>query len=108
MLVSIKLPSTSRVDQDSWAINRWRITVYVSAQFLLSRFPGKRTEHVYSTSHDALTNLWPNLLMREEELRTLRSEYSTSFLVRILPDPLSARLWTNPDDTRQVRMAMRY
>src|SRR6266404_6136478 len=84
------------------------VSVYVSAQFLLLQYPGKRSDQVYSTSQDAVTNLWPYLLMREEELRVLRSEYSKSFLVKILPDALSARLWTNPDDPRQVRMAMRY
>lgn len=84
--------------------------VYVSAQILLiSNFNGSRTEMVMSQAKDGVTNFWPFLKERQKELKILRDQWKTGFLRKVLPDdPLSARLWTNPDDLSQVQIAMRH
>ncbi|KAJ6584873.1 hypothetical protein B0H19DRAFT_1015632 [Mycena capillaripes] len=60
----------------------------------------------------AITNLWPYLKQRNQELSTRKQRYSSSFLSRFFSDgarnPISERLWTSPDHERQIVIALRF
>jgi len=83
-------------------------TVYVSAQFVLCQeFPGERTNFVLSRAQDCFTNLWPYLIFRRQEKARLKQLYETSFLSRFAPNPMSERLWGNPDTGNEVCSTLR-
>jgi hypothetical protein len=58
------------------------------------------------------TNLWPYLRQRRAEVAARREAYSLSFLAKFFhglePISISARLWTSPDNEKQVVLALRY
>ncbi|KAG8838535.1 hypothetical protein FRB91_007579, partial [Serendipita sp. 411] len=101
------------VDEDSrtmccLASRLLRYAVFVSAQFILcEEFPGRRTERVLSRAQDCFSNLWPYLLARRAEVSLLKSRYSKLFLSRYVPNPLSKRIWGNPDFGDEVSRALR-
>jgi hypothetical protein len=83
-------------------------TVYVSAQFVLcEEFPGKRTDSLLSRAQDCFSNLWPYLIFRRQEKAKLKRLYDTSFLSRFAPNPMSERLWGNPDTGDEISSALR-
>jgi hypothetical protein len=59
-----------------------------------------------------MTNMWPYLRQRQNEMSFWRGIFQNSFVGRYISalgiEPLSARLWASPDDEKQVIVALRY
>lgn len=59
-----------------------------------------------------MTNFWPYLRLRMAEVSQRRYAFRQSFLGQYVDslgyDPLSAHLWTSPDDEKQVDIALRF
>lgn len=89
-------------------------TVYLSASHLLKqRHAGHRLSQDTARYSQAMTNMWPYLRIRGTEAAQRRRTYEVSFLgtfirTRGLPEPIAARLWSSPDDHKQIGMALRY
>lgn len=96
---------------DTWLI---AYIVYLSASHILrQRHTGLRLSQDIAQYSQAMTNMWPYLRVRENEAAERRRAYEASFLgtfmrTRGLPEPIAARLWSSPDDHRQIGMALRY
>ncbi|KAJ7784704.1 hypothetical protein B0H16DRAFT_1402773 [Mycena metata] len=89
--------------------------VYLSAFHRLNRnFAGKRLTAVLKEYPRAqtMTNMWPYLKQRTEEVSARKREYSSSFLGRLFPrdssGTISEQLWTSPDHERQIVIALRF
>jgi hypothetical protein len=58
-----------------------------------------------------MMNMWPYLRQRRDEVAFWRRVFQNSFVGRYSSafgiEPLSARLWTSPDDEKQVTVALR-
>ncbi|KAG8791188.1 hypothetical protein FRC17_008788, partial [Serendipita sp. 399] len=86
-----------------------RYAVFVSAQFILAEeFPGARTEQVLSRAQDCFSNIWPYLRARRAEVASLKSKYSSMFLSRYVPNPLSEQMWMKSDRGDEVSRALRF
>ena len=88
--------------------------VYLSASCILaSEYHGRRLqEDVLRTHSQAMTNMWPYLRARRVEVEQRKRVYETSFLARIfhrcgLANPVARRLWTSPDCSKQLLVAVR-
>jgi hypothetical protein len=56
-----------------------------------------------------MTNMWPYLRVRQEELIERRRIYCDSFLGRVIHQGhISDRLWTSPDNDKQATVAVRF
>ncbi|KAJ7147548.1 hypothetical protein C8R43DRAFT_1195974 [Mycena crocata] len=87
--------------------------LYLSAfQRLTQNFAGKRLSMVLAKHSQAMTNMWPYLKQRTQELSFRKYKYNASFLSRLFPsgtsNPISERLWTSPDHERQIVIALRF
>lgn len=57
-----------------------------------------------------MTNMWPYLRLRRQELAQRRGMYEASFLSRVFERNraiISPRLWTSPDHEHQAMMVVR-
>ncbi|KIJ64462.1 hypothetical protein HYDPIDRAFT_167784 [Hydnomerulius pinastri MD-312] len=91
----------------------FRYAVYLSAAHILSKkYSGQRLTAIFEQYSQSMTNMWPYLRLRDREVSSRRQVYKQSFLGRyrdsISFDPLSERLWSSPDNEKQVQMALRY
>ncbi|KAJ7043997.1 hypothetical protein C8F04DRAFT_1228868 [Mycena alexandri] len=91
------------------------LLIYLSAFHRLNRnFAGKRLTAMLKKypQAQAMTNMWPYLKQRTQEVSARKREYSSSFLGRLFPldssGPISEQLWTSPDDERQIVIALRF
>ncbi|KAJ6619524.1 hypothetical protein B0H10DRAFT_2026031 [Mycena sp. CBHHK59/15] len=89
--------------------------VYLSAFHRLARdFPGRRLKMLLEQHPQAMTmtNMWPYLEQRAQELSTRKQQYLSSFLNRLFPScatgSILERLWTSPDHEKQIVMALRF
>jgi hypothetical protein len=85
-------------------------SVYISAVYRLRReFPGRRLEAVIQQYSPNMTNMWPYLRQREQEILTRKRAYQASFLSQALDGRynISERLWTSPDHVKQTTIAVR-
>ncbi|PFH53921.1 hypothetical protein AMATHDRAFT_53581, partial [Amanita thiersii Skay4041] len=57
-----------------------------------------------------MTNMWPYLRQRQQEVSTRKTMYSKSFLSKTVKEwyTLSEHLWTSPDHEKQVIIALRW
>lgn len=88
-------------------------TVYSSAYYKLSRcFSGQRLSLVLQQSNSPLmTNFWPYLRQREQEVLERKNVVMGSFLQPAFRGPselISERLWSSPDNEKQVTLALRF
>jgi hypothetical protein len=87
--------------------------VYSSAYHKLSRdFSGRRLSLVLQQAHSPLmTNFWPYLRQREQEVLERKNAVMNSFLHPVFRGPsrlISERLWSSPDNEKQVTLALRF
>lgn len=83
---------------------------YISAVHRLRRdFPGRRLEAVIQQYSPNMTNMWPYLRQRENEVSTRKQAYRASFLNLALKghNMILGRLWTSPDHVKQITIAVR-
>ncbi|KAF5369567.1 hypothetical protein D9758_002578 [Tetrapyrgos nigripes] len=90
-----------------------RRAAFVSAGTRISRdFAGKRLESVIAEYPPHIYNFWPYLQQRQKELTERHERYIQSFLGKFFsrenPHIVSQRLWTSPDNERQVVIALRF
>ncbi|KAJ7645481.1 hypothetical protein DFH06DRAFT_1283250 [Mycena polygramma] len=91
----------------------FRYAAYLSATHRLRRdFAGKRLVLVLEKCPQAITNMWPYLKQRTQELSARKRQYNASFLGRHFPSgassPISEHLWTSPDHEKQIGIALRF
>ncbi|KIL67864.1 hypothetical protein M378DRAFT_984157 [Amanita muscaria Koide BX008] len=89
----------------------FRYSAHLSAYHRLRReFPGQRTETQMKRSNANMTNVWPYLLQRQQELSTRKRIYMESFLSKAVGEwfTLTEHLWTSPDDPKQATVAIRF
>lgn len=89
----------------------FRYSAHLSAYHRLRReFPGQRTETQMKRSNANMTNVWPYLLQRQQELSTRKRIYRESFLSKAVGEwfTLTEHLWTSPDDPKQATVAIRF
>ncbi|KAJ7175735.1 hypothetical protein C8R46DRAFT_1249351 [Mycena filopes] len=107
----------SAVDDPADLRNCVLVSLYLSASHRLRRdFAGARLAGVLTTYAQALTmtDMWPYLRQREEEVRARKQEYSASFLGRhgaiasSADNAISELLWASPDHERQIVIALRF
>ncbi|KAJ7758529.1 hypothetical protein DFH07DRAFT_741558 [Mycena maculata] len=87
--------------------------MYLSAFHRLTRyFAGERLSAVLKKHSETMTDMWPYLEQRTQELCGRKRQYSSSFLGRVFPpgssSAISDRLWTSPDHERQTVVALRF
>ncbi|KAG6336762.1 hypothetical protein ID866_2331 [Astraeus odoratus] len=90
-----------------------RYAVYLSAVYILERkYHGRRLDSLFQQYSRNTSNLWPYLRFREREVIERHQAFSKSFLGMFVKspsfDPMSAHLWSSPDNERQVEVALRY
>ncbi len=88
-------------------------TVYSSAYYKLSRnFSGRRLSLVLQHSNSPLmTNFWPYLRRREQEVFERKDAVVNSFFNSAFRGPselISERLWSSPENEKQVTVALRF
>jgi hypothetical protein len=88
-------------------------TVYSSAYYKLSRdFSGRRLSLVLQQcSSPLMTNFWPYLRQREQEVLKRKNTVMGSFLESAFRGPnelVSERLWSSPENEKQVTVALRF
>ncbi|KAF9220988.1 hypothetical protein BS17DRAFT_713155, partial [Gyrodon lividus] len=75
-------------------------------------YPGRRLDVILQHYPQNMTNYWPYLRLRNNEVLLRRQAYKRSFLGRytdsMLYDPLHEHLWGSPDDEKQVEIALRF
>ncbi|SJL07371.1 uncharacterized protein ARMOST_10718 [Armillaria ostoyae] len=90
----------------------FRYAVYLSAsQRILRDFPGRRFALLLETYPQNMTNMWPYLRLRKQEVAQRRGMYEASFLSRVFEQNkaiISPRVWTSPDHEHQAMMAVRF
>ncbi|KAH7885373.1 hypothetical protein F5I97DRAFT_1810885 [Phlebopus sp. FC_14] len=91
----------------------FRYAVYLSAAHILSKkYPGRRLDVVSNRYSPKVTNMWPYLRLRDDEVDYRRQAFKASFLGKFACslsfDPLFEHLWSSPDDERQVEIALRF
>ncbi|CCL98412.1 uncharacterized protein FIBRA_00409 [Fibroporia radiculosa] len=91
-----------------------RYAVYLSASSILSRYYGGRRfeQEVTDCYSQAMINMWPYLRLRKTEAIQRLRVYERSFLHNFfegngLSNPIAMRLWSSPDDERQIVIALR-
>lgn len=89
------------------------LVVYLSAAHILAqKYYGRRLDQIKKRHPQNMTNMWPYLRQRQNEVAFWRQAFQNSFVGRYSSalgiEPLSARLWTSPDDEKQVMVALRY
>ncbi|KAK0221972.1 hypothetical protein IW262DRAFT_1377186 [Armillaria fumosa] len=90
----------------------FRYAVYLSAsQRILRGFSGRRFALLLEAYPQNMTNMWPYLRLRNQEVAQRRGMYEASFLARVFERNemvISPRLWTSPDHEHQAKMAVRF
>ncbi|OJA09603.1 hypothetical protein AZE42_10264 [Rhizopogon vesiculosus] len=91
----------------------FRYAVYLSAAHILAqKYRGRRLDEIVKRYPQNMTNMWPYLRQRQNEVSLWRRAFQISFIGRYISalgiEPLSARLWASPDDEKQVVVALRY
>ncbi|KAK0449224.1 hypothetical protein EV421DRAFT_1899904 [Armillaria borealis] len=90
----------------------FRYAVYLSAsQKILRDFPGRRFALLLEAYPQNMTNMWPYLRLRKQELDQRRGMYEASFLSRVFERNkaiISPRLWSSPDHEHQAMVAVRF
>ncbi|KAG8737237.1 hypothetical protein FRC10_008407 [Ceratobasidium sp. 414] len=97
----------------------WRYAVYLSATHTLMRdFPGSRLNAVQANIKEPrMTSMWAYLRARQKEAETRRKAFEQTWLGRCIQkedisvcnrNPVSAQMWTSPDDERQIVVALRF
>ncbi|KAG9101239.1 hypothetical protein FRC06_003247 [Ceratobasidium sp. 370] len=97
----------------------WRYAVYLSATHTLMRdFPGSRLNAVQANIKEPrMTSMWAYLRARQKEVDTRRKTFEQTWLGRCIQredisicnhNPINARMWTSPDDERQIVVALRF
>ncbi|KAG8682606.1 hypothetical protein FRC08_014862, partial [Ceratobasidium sp. 394] len=97
----------------------WRYAVYLSATHALMRgFAGSRLNAVLANIKEPrMTSMWTYLRARREETEARRKTFEQTWLGRCIQrenvpicdrNPVSARMWTSPDDERQIVVALRF
>jgi hypothetical protein len=95
------------------------VVVYLSATHTLVRdFPGSRLEIIRSgIKEPRMTNMWAYLYARQDEVATRRKTFEQTWLGHCFKtgiqglcngNPISSRVWTSPDDERQIVVALRF
>jgi hypothetical protein len=56
-----------------------------------------------------MTDMWPYLRIRENEVATRRRIYKESFIAGFYKDfePISSKIWSSPDNPKQYEVAIR-
>ncbi|CAL1712780.1 unnamed protein product [Somion occarium] len=88
-----------------------RYALYLSASPILQRkFPGKRLEDVSRRYSPTMSNMWPYLRLRQDEIAERRKIYHESFLSRIFKgrNPIAISLWASGNHENQLRIALRF
>ncbi|TFY61292.1 hypothetical protein EVJ58_g4607 [Rhodofomes roseus] len=91
----------------------FRYAVYLSAFHVLKRqHDGRRFSQDVSQYSQAMTNMWPYLRLRVIEALQRRRIYEATFLAKFiysrgLPNPIADRLWSSPDDHKQIGIALK-
>ncbi|CAE6526749.1 unnamed protein product [Rhizoctonia solani] len=94
----------------------WRYAVYLSATHALYRnFPGIRLDSIrLQIKEPRMTNMWTYLCARRLETSSRYDAFRGSWLGRFFAtemsghEPISWRIWTSPDDDRQIIVALRF
>ncbi|KAK0188164.1 hypothetical protein F5146DRAFT_1062256 [Armillaria mellea] len=87
----------------------FRYAVYLSAsQRILQEFPGRRFALLLEAYPQNMTNMWPYLRLRKQEVTQRRGMYAASFLSRVHKMTIAPRLWASPDHEHQARVAVRF
>ncbi|KAI0662275.1 hypothetical protein C8Q70DRAFT_910108 [Cubamyces menziesii] len=92
----------------------FRYAVYLSATSILNRdFCGRRLQDVSKQYSQAMTNMWPYLHLRNAEMTRCQRIYEASFVARFFrrcgyDNPITQRLWTSPDNQKQLVIAIRF
>ncbi|KAG8682560.1 hypothetical protein FRC08_014889 [Ceratobasidium sp. 394] len=97
----------------------WRYAVYLSATHALMRdFAGSRLNAVLANIKEPrMTSMWTYLRARREETEARRKTFEQTWLGRCIQkedtsicnsNPVNARMWTSPDDERQIVVALRF
>ncbi|KIM43353.1 hypothetical protein M413DRAFT_69460 [Hebeloma cylindrosporum] len=84
---------------------------YLSAFHQLSRkFAGARLQTILLCHSSKMTNFWPYLHLREQEMSSRKRIYEASFLGRALKGRFSIAnsLWSSPDNDKQIIIAIRF
>jgi hypothetical protein len=75
-------------------------------------FSGQRLSLVLQQSNSPLmTNFWPYLRQREQEVLERKNAVMGSFLLPAFRGPcglISERLWSSPDNEKQVMLTLRF
>ncbi|KAK0201682.1 hypothetical protein DFS33DRAFT_1349169 [Desarmillaria ectypa] len=90
----------------------FRYAVYLSAnQKILRNFSGRRFALLLQAYPQNMTNMWPYLQQRSQELAQRREMYHASFLSHVFKRNkaiISPQLWTSPDHEHQAMIAVRF
>jgi hypothetical protein len=87
------------------------LAVYLSASHrLIQTFSGRRLAYMFNRYPQNMTNFWPYLWSREQELLFRQKSYNRSFLAKFFGhrNPISQRLWKSPDNPKQIIVATRF
>ncbi|KAF5389222.1 hypothetical protein D9757_003490 [Collybiopsis confluens] len=88
----------------------FRYAIYLSASARLARnFAGDRLKRILHRLQVNMIDMWPYLLQREGETKYRRRIFEESFLGRVFSGRtvIAPRLWTSPDNYKQVVIAIR-
>ncbi|CEL56127.1 hypothetical protein RSOLAG1IB_07580 [Rhizoctonia solani AG-1 IB] len=100
----------------------WRYAVYLSATHALRRnFSGTRLDSIFKQIKEPrMTNMWTYLRARRLEVQNRYGTFHRSWLGRFFEcegevlglrrgfDPISWKMWTSPNDDRQIAVALRF
>ncbi|CAE6406669.1 unnamed protein product [Rhizoctonia solani] len=100
----------------------WRYAVYLSAVHALRRsFSGARLDSVFKQIKEPrMTNMWMYLRARRLEAQSRHETFRASWLGQFFEcegeilglgrgfEPVSRKMWTSPDDDRQIIVALRF
>lgn len=88
----------------------FRYSAYMAAKHqLLLYFPGRRLDALIKQHPASMTNFWPYLHSREEEVLARKTAYGASFLGKALKEAtITDRLWSSPDHDKQIVIAIRF
>ncbi|KIK69602.1 hypothetical protein GYMLUDRAFT_236107 [Collybiopsis luxurians FD-317 M1] len=89
----------------------FRYAIYLSASARLARnFAGYRLSRILHRLPANMIDMWPYLQQREGESKYRRRMFEESFLGRAFMgrDAIAPRLWTSPDNDKQIVIAIRF
>jgi hypothetical protein len=76
---------------------------------LSKEFCGKRLDKESQKYSQSMTDMWPYLRIRENEVARRRMIYQKSFIAGFYKDfePISWMIWKSPDNPKQYEVAIR-